>query len=158
KDPSGQPPAGVEFVFRNGYAAWTELRCPVASMSGTTITMVEPCWQNSYNRAILTGQNQAANLVDPQHLKLPPTPVENALDHLTQPGQWYLVWPSSRFYYIPNANEDITKVDVEAPVLSPYLVTGNGTAAEPIHDIVFNGIQFSYATDLEPSGRDGFSE
>jgi hypothetical protein len=158
KDPSGQPPAGVELVFLNGYAAWTEVRCPVASMLGTTITMVEPCWQNSYNRAILTAQNQAANLVDPQHLKVPPTSVENAFELLTQPGQWYLDSHSSRFYYMPNANEDLTKADVEAPVLSPYLVTGNGTATEPIHDIVFNGIQFSYATDLEPSGPDGFSE
>ncbi len=149
-DPSGKPPAGVELVFRNGYAAWTELRCPIQTMSGTTVTMVQPCWQNTYKRA--------QNHVDSANLHLPPTSIENAFELLTQPGQFYLDSHTSRFYYIPQAGEDLTTADVEAPLLGPYLVTGTGTPTSPIHDIAFRGIQFSYVTDMEPSGPDGFSE
>jgi hypothetical protein len=150
RDPSGQPPSGVELVFRGGYGPWTELRCPVESMTGTTVVMVQPCWQNTYKRA--------KNWVDTATFHLPPTSIENAYELLTQPGQFYLDAHSGRFYYIPNAGEDLATADVEAPVLGPHLVTGIGTPASPIHDIVFDGIQFSYVTDLEPSGPDGFCE
>ena len=34
----------VEFVYNVG---WTQTRCRVASASGTTITMDEPCYQNA---------------------------------------------------------------------------------------------------------------
>jgi MYXO-CTERM domain-containing protein len=149
-DPSGQPPSEVELVFKGGYGAWTELRCPIASMTGTSVVMVQPCWQNTYKRA--------PNWVDTTTFHLPPTSIENAYELLTKPGQWYLDTHSGRFYYIPNAGEDLATADVEAPVLGPSLVTGNGTPTSPIHDIVFQGIQFSYVTDLEPSGPDGFCE
>jgi len=73
------------------------------------------------------------------------------------PGEWYLDVTSSKFYYIPLAGQTLTSLDVEAPVLEA-LVTGGGTATSPLHDVVFHGIQFSYATWLGPSGPNGFSE
>ena len=51
----------------------------------------------------------------------------------------------------------MTNVDVEAPFLEK-LIVGEGTAAEPIHNIVFKGIEFTGATWLFPSGPDGFAE
>jgi hypothetical protein len=48
-------------------------------------------------------------------------------------------------------------VDVEAPVLQS-LITGGGTPGSPLHNVVFSGIQFSYATWLGPSTGTGFSE
>src|SRR5580692_993182 len=56
-------PASLEFVYTGGNSvwsesgvglgSWTEPRCPVASIEGTTITMAQPCWDNSTQRAML---------------------------------------------------------------------------------------------------------
>ncbi len=37
-------------------------------------------------------------------------------------------------------------------------IEADGSAAEPVHNIVFSGLQFSYATWLGPSSSEGFSE
>ncbi|MDR3036292.1 MAG: fibronectin type III domain-containing protein, partial [Kitasatospora sp.] len=41
---------GLWNVERNGLGQWTEPRCRIASAQGTTITMVQPCWDNSNKR------------------------------------------------------------------------------------------------------------
>lgn len=148
RDPSSQRPPEVEFSWPGGLGAWTEPRCPVASMSGTTITMAQPCWNNSNKR----GNNN----VGPGSISGTPR-VENAYQLLTKPGQWYLDTGSSRFYYIPLSGQNMSGIDVEAPVLQS-LVSGGGTAGSPLHNVVFSGIQFSYATWLGPSSGTGFSE
>ena len=73
---------------------------------------------------------------------------------LGTPGQFYLDHASSRIYYVPRPGEDLTKADIELPVLES-LVNISGTAANPVHNIVFSGLQFSYATWLAPNGQDG---
>jgi hypothetical protein len=148
KDPSGSFPPDVELVYVGGWGPWTEGLCPVASVSGGTINMVQPCWDNSTKR----GNNN----VGPGSVGTP-TRAENAYQLLDTAGEWYLDVGSSKFYYIPLAGQTITSLDVEAPVLEA-LVTGGGTAANPLHNVVFNGIQFSYATWLGPSGPNGFSD
>src|SRR5437764_1262700 len=50
RNPSGAKPQ-LEFVYTGGLGAWTEPRCPVASISGNAVTMAQPCWNNSTNRA-----------------------------------------------------------------------------------------------------------
>ena len=149
KDPSGGAPPEVEFVYVGGFGQWTEGRCPVASVSGGTINMAQPCWDNSTQRG--------NDLVGFAGIMEPPTRAENAYALLDTPGEWYLDTASGKFYYIPLPGQDITKLDVEAPVLEA-LVTGGGTATSPLHNVVFHGIQFSYATWLGPSGPNGFSE
>jgi hypothetical protein len=83
--------------------------------------------------------------------------VENAYELLDQPGEFYLDATVHRIYYIPRPGENMHTADVEAPQLQ-LLVGGHGTADSPVHDIVFSGLQFSYATWLQPGTRDGFSE
>jgi hypothetical protein len=147
-DPSGGVPAEVEFVYTGGWGAWTEGRIPVASVSGGTINMVQPCWDNSNQRG--------NNSVGPGSVGSP-TRAENAYQLLDAPGEWYLDVTSSKFYYIPLSGQNLATLDVEAPVLEA-LVTGGGTATNPLHDVTFQGIQFSYATWMGPSGPNGFSE
>src|SRR5579859_4413817 len=43
RDPSGGFPPRVEFVFTGGAGAWTEPRCPVASVASGQIVMAQPC-------------------------------------------------------------------------------------------------------------------
>ena len=148
KDPSGGSPPEVEFVYVGGWGPWTEGRCPVASVSGATINMAQPCWDNSTKRG--------NNWVGPGSVGQP-TRAENAYQLLDAPGEWYLDVASSKFYYIPLAGQNLANLDVEAPVLEA-LVTGGGSATAPLHNVVFHGIQFSYATWMGPSGPNGFSE
>ena len=154
-------PSEIDFVYTGGAAywslksggegGWTEPQCPVASISGTAITMAEPCWDNSTMRA----NNHVGNatLSDDEQ----PAYIENAYPLLTQPGQWYLDQSTNTMYYIPQHGQNPNTADIEAPVLQ-NLVTGQGTETAPVHDITFSGIRFSYATWLQPSSPEGFSE
>ena len=148
KDPSGGFPPTVELVYVGGWGPWTEGRCPVASVTGGTINMAQPCWDNSTKR----GNNN----VGPGSVGAP-TRAESAYQLLDAPGEWYLDVTSSKFYYIPLAGQTLANLDVEAPVLEA-LVTGGGTAKSPLHNVVFHGIQFSYATWMGASSPNGFSE
>ncbi len=162
-------PSELEFVYTGGngvwsepsvgLGSWTEPRCPVAGIEGTTITMVQPCWDNSTRRVMLPPGpfKRTANLVGPASVGKAPTYVENAYELLGTPGQFYLDHGASTIYYVPRPGEDLAKADVELPVLEK-LVEVSGTAANPAHNIVFSGLQFSYATWLAPNGSEGFSE
>jgi len=158
-------PSQIEFVYTGGegywslhtggLGAWTEPRCPVAAISGTTITMAEPCWDNSTKRVLRTdGSGRTVNLVGPATLGNGEIPAyaANAYELLTQPGQWYLDGSGHTIYYIPRPGQDMRDADVEAPVLQT-LVSGQGA-----RNLVFKGIQYSYATWLTPSTPEGFSE
>ncbi|HEY4024598.1 MAG TPA: fibronectin type III domain-containing protein [Pseudonocardiaceae bacterium] len=167
---SWRNPSDLEFVYTGGApywslksggeGAWTEPRCPVASISGTTITMAQPCWDNSTKRIQRTdGSGRSYNLVHNGNLGNGSIPayVDNAYELLDQPGEWYLDQTAHQIYYIPRAGEQLRRADVEAPVLQ-QLVTGQGSATAPVHNIEFVGVQFSYATWLTPSTGEGFSE
>ncbi|NUR29732.1 MAG: right-handed parallel beta-helix repeat-containing protein [Catenulispora sp.] len=163
RNPSGAKPQ-LEFVYRGGLGAWTEPRCPVASLSGDAVTMAQPCWTNSTARAGSFPDGRAYNLVGRSSITEQPTSVENAFQFLGAgtPGQWFLDQGDSKLYYVPRPGENLQNADVEAPMLE-RLITGGGTSSAPLHNVVFTGIQFSYATWLGPSFHtqgtsDGFSE
>lgn len=164
---SWKHPSWLEFVYTGGNSvwsergeglgSWTQPRCPVASIVGTTITMQQPCWDNSTKRVMLPSGARTANLVGPMSVGKEPTYVENAFELLGTPGQFYFNRDTSTIYYTPRRNEDLRFADVELPVLQS-LLDASGTAANPVHNIIFKGLQFSYATWLGPNGPDGFSE
>ncbi|MBU6411297.1 MAG: right-handed parallel beta-helix repeat-containing protein, partial [Verrucomicrobia bacterium] len=163
-------PGDIEFVYTGGnglwsehsegLGPWTEPRCPVGGIQGAAITMAQPCWDNSTKRILLppsSGFHRTANLVGPASIGREPEYVENARELLGTPGQWYFDRRAGTFYYVPRPGEDMIRADVEAPVLEK-LISGEGTESAPIHDIIFKGVQFSYATWLFPSSDQGFSE
>ncbi|SEG72738.1 Right handed beta helix region [Actinacidiphila yanglinensis] len=162
--------AGAEFVYtsgeslwnfvRDGLGQWTQPRCDIASASGTSVTMVQPCWDNSTKRVEFPDiPGRTVSMVGPGALTngAHVTYMENARELLDTPGEWYLDRASHTVYYMPRKGEDLRRADVEAPALEK-LVDGLGTAAAPLHDIAFRGLQFSYATWLTPSSDEGFSE
>src|SRR5580704_10737309 len=148
-------PSDIEFVYTGGnpiwsepsvgLGSWTEPRCPVAAIDGTTITMVQPAWDNSTKRVMYADPqfHRTANLVGPASVGKQPAYVENAYELLGTPGQWYLDRPARKFYYVPRSGEDLAKADVEVPLLET-LVAGD----EPVRNVVFQGLRFEYATWL----------
>lgn len=143
-------PTNIDFVYRGQLGYYAEPICPVGSIAGKTITMAQPCWNNSNHRS--------SNLVAWNGITLGiPTYVENAYELLDQPGEFYLDQSTHQLYYIPRKGQHMSTADVEAPVLET-LVLGGGTGSAPIHNITFANLQFSYATWMQPSSRNGFSE
>ncbi|WP_307804927.1 fibronectin type III domain-containing protein [Streptomyces sp. VRA16 Mangrove soil] len=163
-------PEDAEFVYtsgealwnveRNGLGQWTEPRCRIDSAQGTTITMVQPCWDNSNKRVEFPDiPGRSVSMVGPGKLTNggKATYVENAYELLDQPGEWYLDRHAGRVYYMPRKGEDLGRADVEV-AQAEKLLDVRGTADAPVHDVAFRGLQFSYATWLTPSRPEGFSE
>ena len=141
-------PSQIDFVYTAQLGLMVEPRCPVASIKGKNITMAEPCWDNSNKRL--------NNIVGFGTLGLP-TYIENAYELLHQPGQFYLDGKKHTLYYIPRPGQNMHNADVEAPALEK-LMEGSGSAGNPIHNISFDNLQFSYATWMQPSTPTGYSD
>jgi hypothetical protein len=89
----------------------------VAAITGTTITMAQPCWDNSTKRVMPRSGARTANLVGPMSVGKQPAYVENAFELLGMPGQWYLDRSAHQVYYVLRSGEDMRTADVEMPVL-----------------------------------------
>ncbi len=119
---------------------WKMMRCPVASLSGTTLVMQTPCWTNA---------NTYVNPVNFQLLSW----LENAPEFVTVPNMWYLDPYSQQLTYYNTSNGDPENAFL--PVLE-NLVEVVGTPTSPVANITFQGLQFSYATRLEPNTNNGY--
>ncbi|MFF4750385.1 discoidin domain-containing protein [Streptomyces sp. NPDC002514] len=122
---------------------WMLMRCPVQSISGTTMTIQQPCFHN-------------ANLHEGQEIQNP-TWLENARELMDTPGEWYLDKSAGDLYYMPKQGQDLSKATVTVPKVQD-LVDLNGTKDHPVTDVSFQGITFSYSTWLAPSSSDGLIE
>lgn len=164
---SWRNPSSLEMVYTGGngvwgelsagLGSWTEPRCPVAAIHGTTINMAEPCWTNSTARVMLPSGKRSANLVGPASLGKQPVYIENAYELLGRPGEFYADPGTRQVFYTPRRGEDMLHADVETPMLEA-LLSLDGSEAAPVHDITVRGITFSYAGWQEPSTSEGFSE
>lgn len=127
---------------------FTERISPVERVSGDSLVMRQPAWDNN-----IWGYDTIEKPFGPQfsHLYL-----TNALELISQPGQWFLDPAQGKLYLRPPAGVDITTADVELPRL-PVLVSVSGTLNDPVQDLSFIGIRFSYSSWLGPSGDEGYA-
>ncbi len=125
----------------NSRWGWMHYRCPVQSAAGTTVTMQQPCFYN-------------ANLHKDQEIQNP-TWLENAYELLDAPGEWYLDKSTGDLYYKPKPGQNLNTAIV--PMVQD-LVNVTGTITNPVQNIRFEGITFSYSTWLDPSSDDGMVE
>ena len=81
-----------------------------------------------------------------------PTPIyiENALELLDEPGEWYLDRPAKTVYYMPRQGEDMTNAEVIVPAVEK-LVELRGTLDRPVHNIRFEGLTFQHGGWLLPN-------
>ncbi|MEW6282202.1 MAG: right-handed parallel beta-helix repeat-containing protein, partial [Candidatus Eremiobacterota bacterium] len=113
------------------------------------LTVQEPAWTNA-NLFLLDGIMQPGPWSFWQV-----TWFENALEFLDSPGEWYLDSNAGWLYYIPRPGEDLGTATVELAVLET-LVQGHGSEREPVENVCFQGLTFTQATWLAPSGPDGY--
>ena len=128
------------YVMWGPMKAWTHTRCKVETIrrdgNEAVISMLQP-----YFKIARTKQGVQVSL---------PAYMENALELLDEPGEWYLDRPTGTVYYIPRAGEDMTKAEVIAPTIE-RLVALHGTLDRPVSNIWFEGLTFAEADWLGPS-------
>jgi hypothetical protein len=79
--------------------------------------------------------------------------LENAIEALDQPGEWYLEQSSGMLYYWPRPGEIPERQEVIAPVLS-QLVRLEGSAAQPVVNVQWRGVTFAHTEWYFPGGFD----
>ncbi|MCX6129442.1 MAG: hypothetical protein NTX25_10325 [Proteobacteria bacterium] len=121
---------------------WEMHRCPVVSADVSNGLVLAPtCWKTA---------NYDWRFFDAVEW------LENALELLDSPGEFYLDSSAGKLYYMPRPGENLMTADVELPILEK-LVEAIGTPQAPVHDISFEGITFSFATWMAPSSDAGYS-
>jgi hypothetical protein len=151
---------GISAVFNGGNGAWTQTSCPIASVDGDNITMAQPCWGNLHLPG--DGSQEVSWVYGPEggfgglSGAAQPSDFENAYE-LLSPGHWSIDTVTHEMYYVPTAGQSMASASVIAPVLSS-LVDVEGTLADPVHDLTFSGLQFSYDTWTQPDTVQGFAE
>ncbi len=122
----------VEIV---GTTEWRVFYCGVASVNGQSVTIQDKCWNVS--------QRDNWKLDSPRY-------IENALELLDSPGEWYVDGAVGKAYYLPREGEDLTKATVTAGGID-RLISG-----DKVSNVALNGLTFSYAGWNVPSDDEGY--
>jgi len=82
-----------------------------------------------------------------------PTYLENALEFLDAPGEWYLDRKTGVLTYRPRQGEDMRTAEVVAPRLE-QLLRIEGKAGKPVRNLHFRGLRFEHARwQMPPEGH-----
>lgn len=135
-------PGDIELCY---VVIWCHTRCKVQSIrregDHAKIAMLQPHFGNAKVK-------QGMNIVNPEYLD--GIYVENALELLDTPGEWYLDRTAKTVYYLPRPGEDMAKIETIAPAVEK-IVELRGTLEKPVHNIRFEGITFEHGGWLLPS-------
>ncbi len=127
---------------------FTKRISPVDRISGHTLIMKQPAWDNN-----IWGYD---TLNVPYHPELAHLYLANSLALLSEPGQWYIDPAKGKLYLRPAAAVDIQTADVELPRLTALISIGN-SLDRPVENLTFRGIRFSHTTWLGPSTNEGYA-
>jgi len=85
--------------------------------------------------------------------------VENALELLDEPGEWYLDPKAGVLYYMPLPGENMDDVEVIAPVLEQLIrIEGKPEGKKFLENITFRNLTFSHTEWTLPDDRSGFPQ
>ncbi|GHH73569.1 hypothetical protein GCM10018793_12380 [Streptomyces sulfonofaciens] len=127
--------------------SFTDRYAPVQSISGRTITMQQPAWNNnSWGYDTINAPFAGGT-----------TYLENNYAFLKQAGQWYLNASTGDLYYRAPSGQNPNSLDVEMPRLQSLLGV-SGRYSSPAADLHFSGIHFTGTSWLGPSGSDGYAD
>jgi hypothetical protein len=78
--------------------------------------------------------------------------LENFRAALDAPGEWFLA-RDGVLSYMPRDGEDMTKIEIVAPVVDRFLVVrGDAAAGKTVEHVAFQGLTFHHAQWLTPEG------
>lgn len=139
-------PGDLELVFND---LWTNSRVGVKSVSLNSegkaqLTLDQPAWDAVRNRGLTSATV--------------PVTYENALELLDEPGEWYLDERAGKLYYKPRAWENMSTSSIVAPVLEKLVDIRGESADNPVRNLEFRNLHFSYTTWMRPSSEYGHSD
>ncbi len=148
--------ADAGFIFPDGaMAEWEhqrDMELGFYNSWGHMICGVEKITRDVEGRAVVKMRQpwfMLASTKEGVQAKLPAY-IENALELLDEPGEWYYSQPSDTLYYRPREGEDMAKAEVVAPQLETLLCL-EGRIRQPVRNLVFQGITFAEATWVNPN-------
>jgi len=133
----------IEVESQNSF---TDRYAPVQSISGTTITMRQPAWNNNN-----WGYDTLARPFGGGQLYL-----ENSYSFLKSTGQWFLDPQAGKLYYKAPTGWAPASHDIELPRLQSLLQI-SGSYSDPVRGITFSGLHFEHTTWLTPSTSVGYA-
>ncbi|MFW6327459.1 MAG: right-handed parallel beta-helix repeat-containing protein [Bacteroidota bacterium] len=138
----------VEFVMQMW---WTDYYLRLAEFKEPDV-YIHFDWMPKYSRLIFQEPEQSIiwGKMFPPKIDGHAFHFENAFEFLDSPGEWYLDTEKDTLYYLPSPGEDNKNIEVIVPALET-LVSINGTPDNPVKNLSFEGIGFSYSTWLRPS-------
>ncbi|MDT0347426.1 right-handed parallel beta-helix repeat-containing protein [Streptomyces litchfieldiae] len=126
--------------------SFTNRFAPVESISGSTVVMQQPAWDNNtYGYDTIQSP-----------FRRPTFWLLNSRAFLDEPGEWYLDAEAGTLYYKPLDGQDLADAQVELPRLETLVEVG-GTYDEPAHGLTFEGLTFTGTTWLHPSSPNGYA-
>ncbi len=133
---------GIELLSN---VQWRQYRCNVHAIEGDEIIMNPACWRLAYG----------TRKVPYMRMRIPDG-IENALELLDRPGEWYFDPVAREVRLIPPRGTDMSRARVVAP-LAETLVSIEGKPGRPVENVVFEGVIFADTTWLRPNSH-GFVE
>ena len=134
----------IELESQNSF---TDHFAPVSSISGTTIAMQQPSWNNNN-----WGYDTLAKPFAGGQMYL-----ENSYSFLKNAGQWFLDPQAGQLYYKAASGQSPSSHDVELPRLTSLIQMSGGYSA-PVSDISFQGLAFEHTTWLGPGSSVGYAD
>jgi hypothetical protein len=126
--------------------SFTNRFAPVESISGSTVTMQQPAWDNNtYGYDTIQSP-----------FREPTFWLLNSRSFIDEPGEWYLDTTAGTLYYKPLEGQDLASTPVELPQMETLLEVG-GTYDEPAQDLAFEDMTFTGTTWLHPSSPNGYA-
>ena len=145
-------PARME-VEATGF--FTDRYSPVQSISGPTVTMQQPAWDNNS-----WGYDTITQPIFPEDSRLflvnAPEFIGKVNDWHANPYQWFIDPEAGKLYLRIAQDDDIRQLRVVIPRLDT-LVSIAGTPAQPVERLTFRGLRFSYTSWLGPSLSTGYA-
>lgn len=134
---------------------FTDRYSPVKSISGTTVTMQQPAWDNN-----TWGYDTVSKPIFPDDSRLF---LVNALEFIGKTNDWharYHQWvidpQAGKLYLRAGIDEDIKDLKVVVPTLET-LVSISGTPAAPVERLSFRGLTFAHSSWMGPSKPTGYA-
>ncbi len=134
---------------------WIDIRLPVQGIEKhakyQTIWMMQP-W---YSYALSVVPNSSI------YQRLMPTYdnsfyLENALELLDEPGEWYFNPDAHELFYMPREGEDMNTANVVIPQAQTLLEVKGDRVGGEVHNLAFEGLSFEYAGWTRASERGTF--
>ena len=148
-------PTNIAADFKYGDGVWTQTSCNIASISGPTITMAQPCWDNLHMPS--EGVQELGWVDSPSggfpglSPKKTPDFFENVPALMTK-GTWSIDRVTHTLYYMPADGQDPSQHAVVAPAVQTLL------SVDGASNLTVSGLTFSYGGWTAPDTPDGFAQ